>query len=334
MHNLCKVILLILCISVSVTSARYMICRTDQQLVNNHCWFSCLEKDTLILFKVSCHSDNWADFNSVVHFSKDMLMNRPVELEFYNCDFPHNFNLYNFTTTLGLTEINLVKISTPWSSFKNASSKFLVDSSVPRLDIEHSLIQVIPKDFLQSLDTWQLRVTKGPLNIIKKLDLVSVEDLLELDFSNNAITVIEPEAFDMLSHLHRLDLSHNSLTSLPSGIFAKLKSLTKVNLNSNSLRELSPDLFGVTNLREIYLNDNQLKSLPEKTFANLPNLVHVELKNNKLMSLSANLFEKAISLEWLLLDQNNLTDLPNGVFKDTSLKHLSLASNQLMSLNM
>jgi len=92
-------------------------------------------------------------------------------------------------------------------------------------------------------------------------DLADYPDLIELDFSGNALKQIMEDTFIGLNQLVNLSISSNHLESLPMGAFRGLLSLRLLKLNKNrftTLSNLVPSLVTLPQLHHLNLNENTL----------------------------------------------------------------------------
>lgn len=96
------------------------------------------------------------------------------------------------------------------------------------------------------------------------------QNTLEVDLSDQDISMLSGEFFKNAHNLRKLNLSENRLQALSEKI-DNLTSLETLDLSENMLRGL-PESFGnLSKLKVLNLNENSLESLPE-SFGNLPNL--------------------------------------------------------------
>ena len=79
----------------------------------------------------------------------------------------------------------------------------------------------------------ELDLSNNQISIIKNNNFIHVKALERLDLSYNVITDIEPNAFSLLTLLHFVDLSNNQLVVVPANVFAPLITLKILKLSSN-----------------------------------------------------------------------------------------------------
>jgi Leucine rich repeat len=76
---------------------------------------------------------------------------------------------------------------------------------------------------------------------MKNLTKNQMWDLIEVDFSQNRLSEVEP--LDRLPNLHYLNLSSNRIEELRNGSFAGFKNLQFLDLGSNNISKIDSKLF-------------------------------------------------------------------------------------------
>uniref|UniRef100_A0A914XAG8 Adhesion G protein-coupled receptor A3 n=1 Tax=Plectus sambesii TaxID=2011161 RepID=A0A914XAG8_9BILA len=108
----------------------------------------------------------------------------------------------------------------------------------------------------------------------------------KLDLSGNHISQLDSNALAGLRNpeqLIELDLSNNRLTLIAPGAFRLLKNLQKLNLSNNRLHSLNRTVFsGLASLQSLILDDNPLAAFPDKTFASLHSLTFISIRSPQL----------------------------------------------------
>ncbi|XP_028653491.2 trophoblast glycoprotein b [Erpetoichthys calabaricus] len=145
-----------------------------------------------------------------------------------------------------------------------------------------------------------------------------LDQLVNLNFSSNRITSIDPQVFAKMPNLKVLDLSHNQILTFSPEAFGANNSVRELNLSSAMANSsVMPDLYALlqngslANLVSLDLSDNQLSFLPGDTFSGLVNLKSLDLRNNSLVSLRKDTFRN-LSLHQLDLRSNALKTLCNS----------------------
>ncbi|XP_054746561.1 protein lap1 isoform X2 [Anastrepha obliqua] len=178
------------------------------------------------------------------------------------------------------------------------------------------------------------------------------EIILELDFSNNALTDIFPNVWQHERTLEELYLSsahikslppelfycqnlrvlvvnNNNLESIPNAISA-LRQLQTLNLSRNSISTVPDNMKSCKNLTNLDLSCNNLKRLPN-ALTSLITLKELFLNETCLEFLPAN-FGRLINLEVLELRLNNLITLPKSMARLTNLLRLDIGYNEFTDL--
>lgn len=151
----------------------------------------------------------------------------------------------------------------------------------------------------------KLSVTKSELIEINQEALLGLDDLVEINFSQNKVT--EVYEFRYLKKMTKLDLSHNRIDFIESSAFSKLP-----------------------NLIELRLNDNFLIKIMGKLFASNKNIKTLFLQNNKISQIASNFAEFLVSIEVLDLASNECVD---SKFPEKSLENLIDDLNKLCNVD-
>ena len=165
--------------------------------------------------------------------------------------------------------------------------------------------------------------------------LVNLTQLVVLNISNNALTMVFTDDFKTLTHLQTLVLYKNKLSSqyLESlhflfninylhlsfnryfcssqhcgSMFQNLKQLSTLKLGSTRLLALESNMFlGLHNLQFLVLSLNMLSYIHPDVFVPLRNLTDLILTNNRLTTFMLGTFRHLISLRNLKLQGNPFT---------------------------
>jgi len=119
-------------------------------------------------------------------------------------------------------------------------------------------------------------------------------------------------------------LYNRRLTTIPPEIW-NLTNLKELILEYNELTTLPPEIGNLKKLERLWLNDNLLTTLP-KEIGNLKNLEVLILEYNELTTLPPEIGNLK-NLEGLYLDHNKLTTLPPEIGNLKNLKWLYLRDN-------
>ncbi len=189
-------------------------------------------------------------------------------------------------------------------------------------------------DFIVGIDNiTELNLSNNALTIILNDIFRIIPRLQVLKLNGNQISRIEPLAFNNLKQLQQLYLDHNKLTNI-SVEFAQLFFLTKLDLCHNQIEKIAPLAFrDLWRLQILDLSHNNLLGLPDDLFVPLQdneiyksyypgmNLNFLDLSNNSIAHLSLSFFTKLKKLEHLNIRNN--TFKPSAGYKKAILKNLA-----------
>ncbi|GBP34693.1 Toll-like receptor 6 [Eumeta japonica] len=134
-----------------------------------------------------------------------------------------------------------------------------------------------------------------------------------------------------------LDISYNDLIVVTDSCLTKLRSLTKLYLQNNAISTLEDRAFGgLSNLQVLNLSSNFLNSIPPKLFVETKSLKEIYLSNNTINVLLPGVFEGLEQLQILDLSKNRLTSqwVNKGMFTGMfRLVILNLSDNRLTNID-
>lgn len=204
------------------------------------------------------------------------------------------------------------------------------------LDLSRNLLSSLNSDaftglenILTSLDLSQNRISNlagAPLT------LVSLE---KLDLSDNHLTEVSRNSFNMLVSLKHLNLSGNiHLSNLPNVVLHKLQKLEVIDLSYGGVKSLSVEFLSkCLALRFINLAHNTIPDVTESVFANMPNITEIDLSYNNITAIKPGAFVNLMNIKKLLLKHNQLSSFKGEFFNTgTSLEVLDISENQLSYL--
>ncbi|HMU77228.1 MAG: leucine-rich repeat domain-containing protein [Bacteroidetes bacterium] len=120
----------------------------------------------------------------------------------------------------------------------------------------------------------------------------------------------------------RLDLSKQKLKEIPPQVF-ELTQLRELNVSRNHLTELPEQIYKLNNLQRLYANNNKLTALPQR-IGTLKNLQTLTLDRNRIEVLPPEM-GMLHNLEVLSLWDNELSEIPDEIKSLSSvLKKLEL----------
>nr|ARK19972.1 leucine rich repeat domain containing protein [Ampulex compressa] len=213
--------------------------------------------------------------------------------------------------------------------------------------------------FPSSIKLRRLQMAHNQLTELKYESFAGLTYLLDADFSYNAITHVDPEAFRDNPGLITLELQNNPLDEV-KGHFLNCRTLLYLDLNSCGIRRLNTQFFhNTTNLNKLDLSHNPLERIEpgpfdhltnleylklnacnltyvsSDAFSHLENLRELEMAENDLRTLSwTSVLAPLIRLEHLNIRKTGITNLPGDAFaKNLYLRQLVLADNELWHLD-
>ncbi|XP_076161451.1 uncharacterized protein LOC143143726 isoform X2 [Ptiloglossa arizonensis] len=221
----------------------------------------------------------------------------------------------------------------------------------------NNIAQVGP--FPHAIKIRRLQMAHNRLTELKHESFAGLTYLLEADFSSNAITHVDPEAFrdnpglitlelqnNPLDEVHGhflncrtllyLDLNTCNIQRLNTQFFHNTTNLNKLDLSHNSLGSIEPGPFDhLTNLEYLKLNSCNLSYVSPDAFTHLENLRELEMGDNDLRMLTwTSVLAPLIRLEHLDIRKTGITNLPGDAFaKNLYLRQLVLADNELWHLD-
>lgn len=162
----------------------------------------------------------------------------------------------------------------------------------------------------------------------------------KLDLSENFITNISVDSFNLLSNLTTLDLSwanKKDILKINVDAFKNLTKLNELKLTGNHLNEIPRNL--PVSVKLLHLNLNHIVMLDNRSFAGLTNLTELWLSKscytwnpcNRSFTIMEGSFALLTKLDLLDLSFNNLTRVPKGL--PQSLTTLKLGSNKIQHIS-
>jgi Leucine-rich repeat (LRR) protein len=160
------------------------------------------------------------------------------------------------------------------------------------------------------------------LTILKDHHFQNCQQLNDIIFDKNNLSIIEPLAFQGLEAIKEFILSNNQIKSL-NGSLKSIPTLKRIILQSTEIDVIDKDFFdGCLNLEIIEITYGQLRFIQDGAFDHLKNLIDVKLSNNQLVHLPAiasvsidvsdnRIIDAALSgnNEYLMIMNNNLKAL-------------------------
>lgn len=181
-----------------------------------------------------------------------------------------------------------------------------------------------------SLDFSGLQLTS-----LEGLDhIFGIQNIVQLDLSNNKLTIIPNNAFSFMPNLQVINLDHNQITTIEPLAFNNLKQLQQLFLDHNKLQKISIELAHLFFLTKLGLANNLIEKIATNAFRDLWRLEIVDLSHNRLVGLPDDLFAplqaheiykrnySGMNLTFLDVSNNGIVHLPLSFFNN--LKKLQL----------
>ncbi|XP_077287807.1 uncharacterized protein LOC143912406 [Arctopsyche grandis] len=158
-----------------------------------------------------------------------------------------------------------------------------------------------------SSDVQVLDLQNNFITYLKSEAFYSIEliNLQKIFMKNTSLTVLHRDAFKKLTILIEVDISDNQLSLIPQGTFSGNDRLRVVILNGNPLKELPSEQFPILpHLRTLEIENCKLQAIHRNAFVNLRQLEKLSLTNNLLKTLSDSVFKPIVKLKSLALENN------------------------------
>jgi Leucine-rich repeat (LRR) protein len=195
---------------------------------------------------------------------------------------------------------------------------------------EYNGIRQLPQSFAQLHSLKILILSDNPaLNLVPDYD--NFPGLNRLHMRNLQLPEISP-SLGTLQQLQELEMSNNShLKGIPQEI-GQLVNLSKLDLYGNKLKILPPTIGNLKNLKILDLRQNclSIETLPAQ-LGNLVGLERIFLANNKLGNIPQEVLSMK-NLKVLDMSNNELHDIPEQLCVLTGLTKLNLSGNALKRL--
>lgn len=130
------------------------------------------------------------------------------------------------------------------------------------------------------------------------------ESFLEMDLSNNKITVIPNGVFEKEScNAYYFSLNDNRISDIEEGTFA-VCTFMALQLNRNQLKIIKNHYFVIDYLNFLELSGNEISVIEDEAFFSIPDLFEIDLSHNKMIYISEKLFVKNTRLREIDLSFN------------------------------
>jgi Leucine-rich repeat (LRR) protein len=199
---------------------------------------------------------------------------------------------------------------------------------VHRLRLRGMRLTNLPTEILKLENLKELDLSDNSLSRLPDSFAVKLKRLEILDLSNNQFSVLPNQITGMLN-LGYLNLEGNQLNALPESI-SSLSSLQWLNIGRNRFNTVPTVLTTFQNLKNLTLDDIRIDSLPQQ-FENLKNIRYLSLRRTGLKSIPKRVFELS-NLEELIIAENQIVELSPDLSKLNKLSYLNIEKNQLSSV--
>jgi len=198
--------------------------------------------------------------------------------------------------------------------------------------------------YAQGIITPKFDLEDKSLSEVVRLDLRSnqIEELAVfpempklnfLQLQENAISLIEPNAFNKTRGVNNVFLNENHLTRIEKGIFSGLSEVKLLSLSRNKLDKIENNAFiELKSLITLSLSENFLDKMTPKILAGLEKLKTLELNSNQLRKVHKDIFSETKAIKNLDLSANLLTEIPVAIKNLEKLEGLSLQGNKIVSV--
>ena len=153
-----------------------------------------------------------------------------------------------------------------------------VDELGMKLDCTDARLLAIPDSLLSNMTT-VIVLKNNQLTLVPTALLVAAPNLLYLDLTGNAITIISNDSFSTAPNLRTLVLDTNFyLSDIDVGAFVHLKNLWKLSISFTGLRTITRGHFTpLVSLRDLKFIFNDISSADLHVFVDLVNLLELEV---------------------------------------------------------
>uniref|UniRef100_A0A3Q2QM35 LRRCT domain-containing protein n=1 Tax=Fundulus heteroclitus TaxID=8078 RepID=A0A3Q2QM35_FUNHE len=232
----------------------------------------------------------------------------------------------------------MFKLQLQRNKMKSINSDFFKSCiNLTELDLAYNAINNIQQNAFTALKCLKvLRLSSNKLSSVPNATR-NLENLSELDLSNNNIPSVTCTDFSNQTKLKELSLQTNSISALDDCTFKDLLQLQVLRLQSNQITHLNGAFKNhLPNLKRLYLNGNKLTTILPNEFGGLRSLLNLSLHQNQIKVLHKDSFVGLKNLTHIFLQSNSIQRqaLKSGAFNALSnLRKLDLNSNHIRYLD-
>ncbi|MGH0180936.1 UNVERIFIED_CONTAM: hypothetical protein FKN15_005595 [Acipenser sinensis] len=224
-----------------------------------------------------------------------------------------------------------------YAGLKEIPSASSVPSYAQKLRLKSNYIHLIPTRAFEPLNQlWNLDLSNNRIRALDNQTFLGLTSLEFLSLSSNSIQAIEENTFEMLSSLKTLILNNNCIGFIDAQGFAGLFNLLFLDLSENVIQEFTEGMFSdLVALAEIRISGNNITWIASGAFVGLSSLPSLNLSSNQIGALREDAFHGVkTTLQRLSLEHNNLTTIPPNVFNGfPALEEISFYNNSLRSIS-
>ncbi|CAG9794150.1 unnamed protein product [Diatraea saccharalis] len=176
-----------------------------------------------------------------------------------------------------------------------------------------------------TVDLARNKITKVDYQMFQAVKYAELINLAE-----NNIKHIESQAFTDL-YLAVVNISHNALSRIEPGAFQNCNNMTLLDLSYNNLTDINKKAFDENSYAsELQVSYNGFTDFSQIPIHNMTGLRVLNASHNKIETIQRNAFPKLYELHTVDLSYNNLSDIYNAVFQNLfSLRFLNLSHNSM-----
>ncbi|XP_069945833.1 uncharacterized protein [Cherax quadricarinatus] len=159
-----------------------------------------------------------------------------------------------------------------------------LDPSTQVLDLRHNNLRILPRDSF--VYTGLVNLQKVWLNFCNLMRLEKgafrmLNNVVELDLSNNLLRAVPSDALMDMGGLRELRLAHNSLTVIPALAFVPTPELVHLDISHNSIAAIEEGaLMALSRLEVLNLSDNKMTTMDASDLISLAVLRVLQLEGN------------------------------------------------------
>jgi hypothetical protein len=205
------------------------------------------------------------------------IFSQEISAQNVTCKFANTNNIYTCTLTINNLQ-GFDNFTTIYGQHLAGKTNFDVRHVVSVGTVKTTVIPSIICESFRFTDV--ISITNSIVEEIGANSLRNCGVITSVNFANNQITKLAPNAFETNRFLKTILLEQNYLEELPIGLFRSSVSLQYLDMNYNYLYLIHSGVFGIhQNLKSIYLSNNFINALTPEIFNNTA-LTDFSFRNN------------------------------------------------------